>query len=183
MKKKVKAFKAVAAGVTAVTMLSGNVVVPLPVGDGTAFLAEAEAAYQTVGDFEFYVGGSGTNKYAYVYKFKGTGSTFEIPESVEYNNEVYPVTYIYSSAFSGNTTITSAVIPSFITKIEGWAFQGCTNLETVTLSSGLTSIGSSAFNGCTKLSEITVPATVTSIGSNAFQNCTSLATVTLQGGG
>ena len=83
---------------------------------------------------------------------------------------------IANSAFKGNTTITSVVIPSNVTTIEGQAFMGCTALANVDLGN-VQSIGPYAFDSCFALTEIVIPLSVTSIGVYAFKGCSSLASV------
>lgn len=83
---------------------------------------------------------------------------------------------IANSAFKNNTTITSVVIPSNVTTIEGQAFMGCTALANVDLGN-VQSIGPYAFDSCFALTEIVIPLSVTSIGYHAFYYCSSLASV------
>ena len=128
-----------------------------------------------------------------------------IPASITYNDTVYPVTLIGSSAFRGCSnlmsvtfgensqltsigssafyycsSLTSMEIPSSVTSVGDWAFYNCSSLTSVTFgeNSQLTSIGSSAFNGCSSLTSIEIPDSVTSIGNSAFSGCSSLTSVT-----
>ncbi len=48
-------------------------------------------------------------------------------------------------------TVTSIVVPDYVTSIGEYAFYGCSKLTSVTIGNGVTSIGSSAFDGCDKL--------------------------------
>ena len=93
---------------------------------------ELAVSYQGSSNFEYY------NEYS---------GDIIIPESVEYDGNIYSVTSIGSSAFCNCNGLTSIIIPN-----------------------GVTSIGSSAFNECTGLTSITIPNSVTSIGSYAFYN-------------
>ena len=69
-----------------------------------------------------------------------------IPESVEYNGKIYPVT-----------------------SIDRGAFYNCPDLTSVTIPNSVTSIGSHAFNYCSGLTSINIPNSVTYIGSEAFE--------------
>jgi len=72
------------------------------------------------------------------------------------------ITAIASSAFSGDSDITSVSIPATITSIGSNAFRDCTNLQSVTFAenSQLEEIGIQAFWDCDNLSSITIPASV-----------------------
>lgn len=59
-----------------------------------------------------------------------TGSDAEVTVPDWYNEK--PVTEIGSSAFQGNTTMTSVALPSTITRIGSAAFKNCTKLSDVT---------------------------------------------------
>lgn len=87
-----------------------------------------------------------------------------------------------TSAFSGCSSLTNAVIGSGITIIANSLFSGCSSLASITIPSGITSIGNSAFSGCSSLTSITIPAGVTYIGTSAFSGCSSLTGITLPSG-
>lgn len=100
----------------------------------------------------------------------------EIPATVPYENDSYPVTEVN---FQGNTDLTSVKLPESITSIESYSFRECTSLKSVELSSNLTSIGDYAFEGCSSLETISIPDKVTTIGWGAFADCIGLKTVVL----
>jgi hypothetical protein len=106
--------------------------------------------------------------------YTGTATTLRIPERI--NN--IPVVEIVDG-FTGNTRITSVVIPNTVTKIWPQVFMNCVNLTSVTLGTGLTEIGARAFSGCTKLTSITLPASIRAIAGGAFNNCSALTTVNI----
>lgn len=66
----------------------------------------------------------------------------------------YPVTEIYSDAFSNNSDLTAAVIPDSVTKIGSCAFEYCDNLTAVTFGSNLAEIGDFAFSDCESLKDV-----------------------------
>ena len=132
-----------------------------------------------------------------IYRYTGN---VVIPESVDYNGNTYPVTYIGSDAFNDCISLTSVTIPNSVTSIgilafaycsalssitignsvktiEGAAFSGCSSLTSVTIPNSVTSIGGYAFEGCSALSSITIGNSVTSIGGDAFKNCGGLVTI------
>ena len=90
----------------------------------------------------------------------------DIPDSVEINGTVYPVTIIKDKAFQ-NAPITSVTIGDNVISIGVSAFNGASSLRSVSLGSSLVSVGTSAFCG-TNLSSVSFPKNVTSIGNNAF---------------
>ena len=53
---------------------------------------------------------------------------YNIPEELDYEGETFLLTSIGIRAFSGNTSLTSVVIPKSITNIGGGAFYRCSNL-------------------------------------------------------
>ena len=81
--------------------------------------------------------------YAEVVGYDGTMAEVEIAE--EYGG--LPVKNIYDSAFRGNKTITSVVIPDSVTSIGGGAFAYCSALTSVVIPNSVTSIGTGAFYG------------------------------------
>ena len=94
-----------------------------------------------------------------------------IPESVNYEGGIYPVTSIGYSAFNGCKSLTSVTIPSGVTSIDNSAFQDCSNLISVTIPEGVTRIGTSAFDCCHKLYSMDIPNSVETIGDYAFYRC------------
>ncbi len=71
-----------------------------------------------------------------------------IPSQVTYNDTIYNVTSISSSAFSGCSSLTNIDIPSSVTTIGSLAFQWCTSLKSIEIPSSITDIGEHAFLGC-----------------------------------
>jgi len=115
--------------------------------------------------------------------YKGSAEAITIPSSID----GLPVRIIGSGTFSGNTTLTTLVIPEGVTKIEdrsgyynsGATFYSCTALKTVVFPNSLTHIGSYSFYGCSALENVVFGSGVTTIGSYAFCDCTALENIDL----
>ena len=94
-----------------------------------------------------------------------------IPDSIMFNNVLYPVTSIGGYAFIGCTGLTSITIPNGVTSIDSSAFSGCSGLTSINIPDSVTYIGGNAFNNCSGLTSINIPDGVTYIGGYAFNNC------------
>ncbi len=101
-----------------------------------------------------------------------------VPESVEYDGDVYTVTSIGESAFSMNR-ISSVTLPNSIATIKSNAFYNCSNLRKFYFSKSIISIGHRAFEKCTGLSSLILPTSLTTIESYAFSGCSGLTTLTI----
>ena len=77
-----------------------------------------------------------------------------------------------------DNTITKAVFPEGVEKIEDWAFEKCHQLQMLKLPNSLKMIGFGAFT-CTKLEYVSFPEGVEEIEESAFYNSSRLTTVTL----
>ena len=102
-----------------------------------------------------------------------------IPQTVEYEGNVYTVTSIGSSAFSGCTGLISVEIPLSVTSLGNSVFSGCTGLTSVEIPLSVTSLGNSVFYGCTRLTSVEIPSSVMTIGSSAFDGCRNLTSLTI----
>ena len=87
------------------------------------------------------------------------------------------VVAIATGAFDGNTSLTTASIPSEVKYIGTKTFNGCSNLATLTCNGKVEYIGDSAFNGCSKITNFDA-SNARYIGTYAFGICTSLVSVT-----
>lgn len=103
--------------------------------------------------------------------------TLIIPDSVEYNNVIYPVTSIGYNAFHHAYGLDTLVLPNTITAINQDAFSGCLDLASVTIPNSVITIGNVAFGGCHNLSDLTIGESVVTIGNQAFDADTSLVSV------
>ncbi|MCQ2753012.1 MAG: leucine-rich repeat domain-containing protein, partial [Bacilli bacterium] len=100
---------------------------------------------------------------------KGPSGDLEIPETVEYEGESYPVTTIGPSAFAYFQRYTIK-LPKNVTEICCNAFKESKYMNSISFPDGsdLTTIGDEAFAQSKKLKEITIPAKVVTMGHNVF---------------
>ena len=105
-----------------------------------------------------------------------------IPSSVEFEGNQYPVIKINEKVFSGNTNLTVVTLPDGLVEIGEYAFSGCQNLESVALPESLTTLGDYAFISCKLLKTIKIPSGVTTIPNDCFSKCSSLESVTIPEG-
>ncbi len=105
--------------------------------------------------------------------FNTYSGVVNIPDSVQYENVLYPVTGIGYQAFKNCTGLTAVTIPEGVTMLLNESFAGCTSLTSITLPSTMVSIYNSAFVGCTHLTSITcLRETAKSFSSNNFDAST-----------
>lgn len=119
-------------------------------------------------------------KYAEVESSHNTWS-ITIPDSIEYNGEMYPVESIGRTAFYFNG-LSSISIPKTVNRIGGFAFEGCNNLSSVHISDleSWCNVEISGIDGCplyyghhlyingTEITSIDIPNSITSIGKVIF---------------
>ena len=105
-----------------------------------------------------------------------------IPSSVEFEGNQYPVIKINDKVFSGNTNLTVVTLPDGLVEIGEYAFDNCQNLESVALPESLTTLGDYAFISCKLLKTIKIPSGVTTIPDDCFSKCSSLESVTIPEG-
>ena len=156
------------------TSITGGVVIPATVSDGTntyevtsigdsAFSGCKSLTSITIPDSVTSIG---------FYTFSGCTSltSITIPDGVR---------SIYENTFYGCKSLTSITIPDSVTSIRSYAFSGCSGLTSITIPDSVKSISEGAFNGCSGLTSITIPDSVTSIGTYAFSRCSSLTSITI----
>ena len=118
----------------------------------------------------------GNNEELTAIYYVGNEEEVIIPDEVEFNGTMYPVTKIYDF-FRDNQTITSLTLSNNITYLPEYAFSGMSKLKTIKLPSELDVIGSYAFYGCQSLEEINIPSKTRLIDAHAFDLCPKLAKV------
>lgn len=101
------------------------------------------------------------------------GQDIVVPSTVE----GYPVKWIETGAFDGNSKIKTLTVNGDV-KINGGAFKNCKNLNTVTLN-GVSLVGVGAFAECKKLETFTANR-LTTLSDKAFENCVSLSNVQIK---
>ncbi len=77
---------------------------------------------------------------------------------------------IGDSAFGGNASISSVVLPNGLKRIDNYAFNECNSLASVNIPSTVTKIGSVAFGKCAALESVTIPASVTDFSSAFYMS-------------
>ncbi len=97
-----------------------------------------------------------------------------LPSYPKNGNEMYTLVEINESAFSGNTRLTSIVIPKTVKVIGTRAFNSCTNLKSVTIGNSVSDIRAYAFTSCRSLISVKIPKSVKVIDSGAFDSCYGL---------
>lgn len=126
-----------------------------------------------------------------------------IPESIEYEHEIYTVNEIDEQAFGASAVeelIVSKTVRTINQSAFDWArrlknvyfeegsqlesvgnqaFKSCSNLELIILPEGIKSIGWGAFGECESLVEFDIPESVIEIGNSAFHGCKKLEHVTV----
>ena len=103
--------------------------------------------------------------------------TLIIPDSVEYDGVMYPVTSIGYEAFHHSYYIDTVILPNTIIEIKQEAFCACSNLASVAIPNSVTTLGWCSFAACHNLSDLTIGESVTTIGQQAFDADTSLVSV------
>lgn len=98
-----------------------------------------------------------------------------IPSVAKDGDVEYVVNCIGYAAFRNCDSLTSVVIPSTVTLINGVAFYNCKRLSSLTISDSIAVIGSEAFRGCAALVSLKMPPA--SFGNKAFADCIGLTEV------
>ena len=162
-----------------------------------AFTAMAQTTF-TVGDLNYQINDDNISV-TVIGHVMGQGATgvLDIPESVSYQGNDYPVTIIGQAAFlygffTGNLVIPNSVkyiapdafaycysftgdlvIPNSVDSIGQGAFQICYGFDgDLVIGSSVTTIGDYAFNDCAGLRGVlNIPSNVESIGTSTFRYC------------
>lgn len=120
-----------------------------------------------------------TTEASVVYCDRTKSGAVVISDSITFNGNTYPVTFIKGKAFYNCDNITSVTIPNTIVAIgrngdtQG-AFDDCNGLRFVTIGCNVISIGENAFYDCTNLDSIVCLASVSpTLYRYAFKNTKS----------
>ena len=100
-----------------------------------------------------------------------------VPDSVD----GYPVTHIFSQAFSGCDKIESVILPDCMEEIQYNAFSNCSSLTSIELGKGIRRIEDNAFLNCTKLKKLTVYDRLFGFDSSAVIGCEQLESIEVIG--
>ena len=105
----------------------------------------------------------------------------ELTEDDFINLDGSEISKINDCVFSGCKSLTSVIIPNFVTSIGSESFFNCDGLTSITIPNWVDSIGSSSFKGCDNLKEVFLPtnSNFTKIEDETFSSCTSLTTLTI----
>ena len=121
--------------------------------------------------------GNGVTSIGYDAFWGCTGLTYNEYDNAYYlGNETNPYLVLMKAK---DIDITSCAICEQTKFIYGSAFSGCSGLTSVTIPDSVTIIGNYAFEDCTGLTSITIPDSVTIIGSDVFSGCRNIATATM----
>ncbi len=89
----------------------------------------------------------------------------------------YPVTTIYSSAFSKREYVNEVIIPDGVTSICNGAFEDCTGLVRIRIPKSEPQIGFGTFSGCENLREIMFYGNLEGLYNASFFGCDSLTDI------
>lgn len=104
-----------------------------------------------------------------------------VPESIEYDNEIYTIVSV-GTAFQFCSEMNTLVLPNSIVTLSDIAFSNCTNLISVELGDNITSLPDRLFNNCAKLESVNIPTSVVTMGPTVFMNCKSLKELRIPAG-
>jgi len=136
---------------------------------------------------------------------KDLSGVIDIPSSITYEGETFPVKDIVSPtdiiAWSSNSVtcengafqscpIISVKLPNSITVVSAGTFNSCSELVSVELPEYATMLGAACFAGCSNLKELYIPETVKDLGSYTrygyrsftFGNCYNLKKINIPNG-
>jgi sorbitol-specific phosphotransferase system component IIA len=137
--------------------------------------------FTNIGFLTFHLGNETyqTTEASVVYCDRTKSGAVVISDSITFNDNTYPVTFIKGKAFYNCDNITSVIIPNTVVAIgrngdtQG-AFDDCNGLRFVTIGCNVISIGENAFYDCTNLDSIVCLASVSpTLYRYAFKNTKS----------
>lgn len=121
---------------------------------------------------------SGKPVAATIYMWTEFLDTITVPETVEYNGHVYPITAVgFGQGVTADpSSLKHLVLSKNVKAVADNAFGTCQNLSTIAFNEGLETIGAGAF-AATAITTLEFPSTLKEIGKGAFTNCLGLKTV------
>ena len=137
--------------------------------------ALADDSWVTSGDYQYLALDQGGIA---IMKYTGADKSLTVPATLDGQ----AVKVIGELAFSGNSGLTSVVLPEGVTRIDDGAFFTCDGLTSVTLPQSLTTLSGSPFYGCEHLETIALPAGLAAPESNPFVSCPALTGITVAAG-
>lgn len=105
-----------------------------------------------------------------IVKFVGAEADVIVPEGIK---------AIGDGAFSGCTTIETAILPSSLLWIGLGAFSKCPNLKRVEIREGIEEAHLDLFSDCPSLEHVILPNSLKNLQRGTFSNCTSLRSVNI----
>ncbi len=146
---------------------------------------EDEQGYFDTGYNEYFIGGitytldqdTKTAAADGIYNLEKT--SYNVPDTIEYNGTSYRVTEITESVFAYNESMTSVSLSKNLTKLPEMMFYGCSNLTAVVVPEGVTELGDGVFTYCEMLTDVSLPSTLTKIGEEAFFGCAMLQAIVI----
>ena len=112
-----------------------------------------------------------------------TGSKYtgivNIPPSIEYNTNTYPVVGIGERAFVGCDNLTEVTIPNSVIMIGESAFQCSYQLTKINIPNSVLKISAHALADCWGITRIDIPNSVVSIEDGTFKYCRGLNTISI----
>ncbi|MBR1741393.1 MAG: leucine-rich repeat domain-containing protein [Lachnospiraceae bacterium] len=112
--------------------------------------------------------------------YKLDQEVFEIPDSILYKKQVYPVTKVEDGAFGSDASVKEVSLGKNVEEIGNDAFYSCSELKKINFSEGLKRIGSYALGACA-FTEIEFPASLETLGDYACTASDALKKVTISG--
>lgn len=91
-----------------------------------------------------------------------------IPETIQYQGNIYEVKSIASEVFSYSSGLEELIIPDTVTTIGEGSIKGCNFLKKIYISENLTYLGNSSISSNTSLEDIYIPASLYEIGKYAL---------------
>ena len=112
----------------------------------SAYEAEVDGIFYNFSGSSAIVTNNGPNSYR---------GNLDIPETVNYQGQVYTVTKLDERAIYNSTALLSINLPESITEIGDYAFEGCSGILSISIPGNVVSLGTGVFKGCEYLKTVT----------------------------